>query len=210
MTVENTPDYGWQNAKSPHTHVYLSEPIRRILISEGIESLIDLGCGNGNLCAKLKSNSISIVGLEPSKSGYEIATQAHPQIQFYHLGVQDSPSTILQNHAPFQAAVSTEVIEHLYTPSDLPNFARQILKANGLLIITTPYHGYLKNLLLSIFNKWDDHHGPLWDGGHIKFWSRATLSKLLENNGFEVVSFSGLGRFPWVWKSMMLVARRKN
>lgn len=208
--MNNTIDYGWKNAQSPHTHTYLSGPIRQLLVEEGIDNVIDLGCGNGDLCARLKPICNSIVGLEPDKKGYEIAKENNPNIQFYNVGLQDSAAAILNEHRPFQAAVSTEVIEHLYTPAELPKFAHKVLEPRGLLIVTTPYHGYFKNLLLSIFNKWDDHHGPLWNGGHIKFWSRPTLTKLLQDSGFEVVSFKGLGRFPWVWKSMMLVARRKE
>jgi len=48
----------------------------------------------------------------------------------------------------------------------------------------------------------------MWDGGHIKLWSRTTLTRLLEKNGFTVIEFHGVGRFPYLWKSMILVARR--
>ena len=103
--------------------------------------------------------------------------------------------------------VSTEVIEHLFSPHLLPVFARGMLAPGGVLILTTPYHGYLKNLLLSLFGKWDHHHTALWHGGHVKFWSRATLSTLLEGNGFELIAFHGVGRIPLLWKSMVLVAK---
>jgi hypothetical protein len=32
---------------------------------------------------------------------------------------------------------------------------------------------------------------------------------LLDHNGFEVVGFSGVGRIPYVRKSMVLVAKKK-
>lgn len=72
------------------------------------------------------------------------------------------------------------------------------------MIISTPYHGYLKNLALAATGKLDNHFTVLWDGGHIKFWSVKTLSKLLEEYGFEVVEFKGSGRIPYLWKSMLL------
>jgi 2-polyprenyl-6-hydroxyphenyl methylase/3-demethylubiquinone-9 3-methyltransferase len=75
-------------------------------------------------------------------------------------------------------------------------------------MISTPYHGYFKNLALAISNKLDDHFTALWHGGHIKFWSRRTLTKLLTDNGFRVVGFSGIGRAPFLWKSMVIVARK--
>jgi 2-polyprenyl-3-methyl-5-hydroxy-6-metoxy-1,4-benzoquinol methylase len=106
------------------------------------------------------------------------------------------------------AVVSTEVIEHLFSPHLLPIYAFKVLNSKGYIILTTPYHGYLKNLLLSLFGKWDKHHTPLWHGGHIKFWSRATLTQLLSENGFKVIGFSGVGRVPYLWKSMVIVAQK--
>ncbi len=60
--------------------------------------------------------------------------------------------------------------------------------------------------MLSVFDKWDKHHSPTWHGGHIKFWSKNTLSQLLTNSGFKVTDFKGCGRFPYFWKSMMIKA----
>lgn len=152
-----------------------------------------------------------MVGAEYDAEGYRIASQAHPGIRFYNLGVQDDPSELLSDRdAGFDAVVSTEVIEHLYSPQLLPRFAHQVLKPGGYLVLTTPFHGYLKNLALSILGKWDAHHSPLWEGGHIKFWSRPTLTRLLVGAGFEVVDFLGVGRVPYLWKSMIFVARRNS
>ena len=72
--------------------------------------------------------------------------------------------------------------------------------------MTTPYHGYLKNLAISVIGGWDRHADPLWDGGHIKFFSRRTITRLLNEAGFRVVSFNGVGRLHYLWKSMVVVA----
>jgi 2-polyprenyl-3-methyl-5-hydroxy-6-metoxy-1,4-benzoquinol methylase len=107
----------------------------------------------------------------------------------------------------FDTIISTEVIEHLYDPEGFIDFCKRVLNHNGEIIITTPYHGYLKNLALSLTNKWDAHHGPLWHGGHIKFWSKATLSRALINAGFKIITFEGCGRIPYFWKSMIIKAK---
>ena len=77
----------------------------------------------------------------------------------------------------------------------------------GEIIISTPYHGYWENLALALTNKMDSHFTALWDGGHIKFWSRRTLTQLLNEFGFEVTEFHGSGRLPLLWKSMFVRAR---
>ncbi len=53
----------------------------------------------------------------------------------------------------------------------------------------------------------DKHLTVLWDGGHMKFWSKKTLRKLLEEQGFQVMRFVGCGRFPYLWKSMIVESR---
>ena len=62
-----------------------------------------------------------------------------------------------------------------------------VLRSGGSLILTTPYHGYLKNLALSLFNKWDKHFTVERRGGHIKFFSEETLARMLSSCGFENV-----------------------
>lgn len=75
-------------------------------------------------------------------------------------------------------------------------------------ILSTPYHGWLKNVAIAATGAWDKHHNPLWDHGHIKFWSRKTLRKLLEESGFTDVRFERVGRIPSLAKCMIAVARR--
>jgi 2-polyprenyl-6-hydroxyphenyl methylase/3-demethylubiquinone-9 3-methyltransferase len=108
----------------------------------------------------------------------------------------------------FDAIVSAEVVEHLYSPRDLTQSAFRLLKGGGILILTTPYNGYLKNVVLSVTGTMDRHWTALWDGGHIKFWSWTTLRCLLAEAGFITPEFHGAGRLPFLWKSMVVRARK--
>ena len=135
----------------------------------------------------------------------QLAAEACPGVTFRQMSVDDDPAAL---GGSFDIVVSTEVVEHLVAPRNLPAFAAKVLRPGGHLIVSTPYHGYWKNLVLSLANRWDDHWTPFWDGGHIKFWSRKTLTRLLEGEGFRVTAFIGAGRVPYLWKSMILVARK--
>jgi 2-polyprenyl-6-hydroxyphenyl methylase/3-demethylubiquinone-9 3-methyltransferase len=194
------------NAAPSCIAAFVYPAILDVLRRHGCRRVLDIGCGNGTLCRVLSDAGHSVVGIEPSASGVEAARAAAPGGTFCEMGVYDDPSQLPE--ADFDAAVSTDVVEHLFAPAALPQFAAAKLKPGGLLVLSTPYHGYLKNLVLSLCNAWDRHHTPLWDGGHIKFWSRPTLTALLEANGFQVIEFHGVGRLPFVWKGMVLAARR--
>ena len=76
----------------------------------------------------------------------------------------------------------------------------------GRFILTTPYHGYLKNLSIALAGKADRHYSALWEGGHIKFWSRRTLAILLREAGFRNMAFTGAGRIPYLWRHMVFSA----
>ena len=108
----------------------------------------------------------------------------------------------------FDVAVSLEVIEHLFHPRDLLTAARACLVPGAPFILTTPYHGYLKNLALALSGGFDRHFSAKRDGHHIKFWSVATLSSLLESEGWKQPSFSFAGRAPFLWKPMLATCTR--
>ncbi len=189
-----------------HTNAYLSPLILALSQQYKINRTLDLGCGNGALADDLTKAGFTVVGCDPSESGIQFARQAVPQVSFYQAGVYDDPSAIAETD--FDMVVSTEVVEHLFYPRYLPRFAAAKLKPGGILVISTPYHGYGKNLVLSLLNKWDGHHTALWDGGHVKFWSCKTLTQLIEGEGFRFEKFIGCGRVPYLWKSMILVGRK--
>lgn len=194
------------DARPPCASGYLAPLVVRACRAAGARRVLDLGCGNGTLCRALADAGFEVVGLEPSSSGIAAARQAVPEGLFRSGSVYDGPEAVPESD--FDAVVSTEVVEHLFRPAALPALAHAKLRDGGMFVVSTPYHGYLKNLILALADRWDFHHSPNWDGGHIKFWSRRTLTELLESNGFEVLEFHGAGRLPWLWKSMVLVARK--
>ena len=202
--------YGWKEADAPCSCAYVVPDILQVVAGLDAKRILDVGAGNGALCGLLQRQGYAVAGCEYDKRGVEIARAAHPGVPFYNFGVQDDPKSLLESEEQFDVVVSTEVIEHLFSPHHLPIYAAGVLADGGYLVVSTPYHGYWKNLALSIFDKWDFHHSPLWHGGHIKFWSRRTLTRLLEEYGFEVVEFRGVGRLPYLWKSMVLVCRKRG
>lgn len=203
-------DYGWSSAEAPQSCDYIAPAVLRILSPLRPQRILDLGCGNGALCSSLLNAGYDTVGVDFDRQGIETARANVPGAVFHRYGVQDDARGLLAEVEPFDVVVSTEVIEHLYSPHLLPQFAADVLNADGYLVVSTPYHGYLKNLAIALAGAWDHHHTALWHGGHIKFWSRQTLATLLMQNGFEIVDFHGVGRLPYLWKSMVMVARKIN
>jgi len=199
-------DYGFHSDAPTHNFSYQLSDLISLVDKNKNKFILDLGCGNGYLVNYLIKLGYNAYGTDASEKGIAIAQKTNPDRFF----VQDLSADALPAQLqpiPFDTIISTEVIEHLYNPQAFIHFCKQQLKPGGELIITTPYHGYLKNLTLSIFNRWDSHLDPLWLGGHIKLWSRKTLTKALTDRGFTVTEFRGCGRFPYFWKSMIIKAK---
>jgi len=173
-----------------------------------VRTVCDLGCGNGYLSGLLLEKGYSVVGVDASKSGIEIARDMYGSRARFHCAQIDAGFPASLGLGRFDCAVSSDVVEHLYRPKDLISCARSLLVPGGWLVIGIPYHGYLKNLALSVLDCWDAHHTVDWDGGHIKFFSVRTLTKLVKDGGFSVERFRYFGRVPWLWMNMICIARK--
>jgi 2-polyprenyl-6-hydroxyphenyl methylase/3-demethylubiquinone-9 3-methyltransferase len=194
--------YSYQSAAPNHSHDYLWPVVADFVLRMPPRSrILDLGCGNGSMLAAFRQFEFELHGVDASTSGIAQARQHYGSIAFHLADLTSSlPSTLPAQS--FDAIISTEVIEHVFEPRCFTRNAFDLLKPGGHCLITTPYHGYLKNLALALTGGMDRHFTALWDYGHIKFWSRRTLGVLLEETGFQNLEFLGIGRLPWLWKSM--------
>lgn len=204
-----TSTFRWDDLETYSTD-YLSKPVLAVCRKLQPQSILDIGCGNGSFTKELCTLDAEIIGVDYSAEGIEMARRRAPAARFEVFDVNDDPSQLSvlpTNSKGFDLVISTEVIEHLYYPCNLVRLAKSKLHPSGRLILSTPYHGFLKNMLLSLTNTWDHHLQPHFDGGHIKFWSKKTITAFLASEGFTVEQFYGAGRCYGVWKSMIVVCR---
>jgi 2-polyprenyl-3-methyl-5-hydroxy-6-metoxy-1,4-benzoquinol methylase len=213
MPDEVYRDYGWAESRT-RAHDYLLADILKTFEGMNIPrqaKILDAGCGGGYIFSKLQEKGYeNIWGIDPSISGVEVARKESGKTAF-RLAVHNAYELLLPPSFPqhgYDVVLSVEVLEHLYSPSRYLQNICWWLKKGGCLILTTPYHGYLKNLAIALLNKADSHLNPLWEGGHIKFFSRISLFKLMEEAGIEPVSFRGSGRLPLLWKSMIVSGKK--
>jgi 2-polyprenyl-3-methyl-5-hydroxy-6-metoxy-1,4-benzoquinol methylase len=197
-------DYRHTDAEPPHGHDYLWPPILDLLQKHEAKRVFDLGCGNGSFVRKMASLGMDVTGVDPSEEGVQRAVAANAGLKI-EPGSAYEP--LAEKYGQFDAVVSQEVIGHVYFPDKFARCARELVKPGGIAIISTPYHGYWKNLLIALTGKWDAHHTALWRHGIIKFWSPATLTELFAKEGFERLECLRVGRWAPLAKSMILVFR---
>jgi SAM-dependent methyltransferase len=176
-----------------------------------VARVCDLGCGNGHLAGRLGRAGLTVVGVDSDPTYIDIAQRHHANanVTFRADVIDDGlPSRLGVMHQPFDLVVSSEVIEHLYHPQALLRSAFALLRPGGIVLISTPYHGYLKNVAISVLGRWDEHHSPHWHGGHVKFFSVSSLAAMIREAGFNQPEFHYYGRVAGFWKNMIAVATR--
>ncbi|MEK7765809.1 MAG: class I SAM-dependent methyltransferase [bacterium] len=207
--MRGDPGYQYSDASQNAAHAYLL-PVVLSLIDASLpkgrdQRIFEVGCGNGAVANVLTQQGFQVTGVDPSEEGIRQAAQAYPGIQ---LSIGSTDEDLGAAHGVFPLVLSLEVVEHVYAPRRYASCLFDLLEPGGTAIISTPYHGYFKNLVLAVTGKLDAHFTALWDHGHIKFWSKRTLALLLREAGFEAIKFHLVGRIPPLAKSMIAVARK--
>ena len=168
-------------------------------------NIIDVGCGRGEFCQFFKEElHLHPRGIDVSEAAIRYATQQYPGIQFDALEAQE----LLSEHArTFDCVFSSEVIEHLFDVGCYLDAVQALLKPDGVFVLTTPFHGLIKNLAIDFFG-YASHYDPLEQ--HIRFFNRQSLTRCLEASGLTPVTWTGYGR-PWpFWKSFFVVCHQSN
>jgi 2-polyprenyl-6-hydroxyphenyl methylase/3-demethylubiquinone-9 3-methyltransferase len=203
--------YLYRDDKLNPSHAYLLPKLRKIIQADGQiggapATIFDVGCGNGSVANELTNDGFRVTGIDPSTEGIARAHLAFPHLRLEAGSAYDELSV---TYGTYDVVLSLEVVCHLCFPRAFAKTVYNLTKPGGIAIISTPYHGYWKNLLLALTGKMSGHFRPLWDYGYVKFWSVNTLRELLVEAGFKSVEFHFAGRFWPLSSSMIAVARRE-
>jgi 2-polyprenyl-6-hydroxyphenyl methylase/3-demethylubiquinone-9 3-methyltransferase len=185
MGTEHAVVYGAPNLAyhAEENSAKIRERMYSFVLNLHPSSILEIGAGRGKLGSRFAAQGIRYVGLEPVAEEIEAAHQTFPTLPIMQASCYDDPKAL--GLGKFDLVYSNDVIEHLYEPRRLVSFSAAHLNVGGMIVCGTPHYGsYIRNLALSLANRWDHHHGPLWDGGHIKFFSKATLHQIWAEGGF--------------------------
>ena len=164
--------------------------------------VLDAGCGNGVFTAFLSELGFDAKGIDISGTAIGKARQRYPGIRFEVASLEDG---LPFKNEEFDVIWCTEVLEHLFDVEAALAEINRVLRANGKLVLTMPYHGLVKNIAISVLS-FDRHYDP--GGPHIRFFTRRSLHLCLRRAGFVLERSEGVGRFWPVWMSHFVVARK--
>ncbi len=205
MTTDIT-GYRYDSSGLNQSHGWLLPTVIQSLdalnLDRGDKVLFELGCGNGSVANALRQRGWDITGMDVSSEGIAQAQAAYSELKLRQGSAYDD---LAAEYGQFPVVLSLEIVEHLYAPRQYARTIFDLLCGGGAVILSTPFHGYWKNLALALTGKMDKHFTALWDHGHIKFWSITTLTELLEEADFVDIRFERVGRIPALAKSMIAI-----
>ena len=193
---ERMPERG----EPPDFHRRRSFLLARIGLERG--RVLDLGCGTGEFTAALAAVGARPTGAEVAEAALRRARERAPELDF-RLVPPEGPLPFAD--AEFDAVWASEVIEHVTDTGRWLSEVRRVLRPDGLLLLTTPYHGRLKGALLALA-RFERHFDPR--GEHLRFYTPRSLCELLEDFGFVGVELSTTGGPPLLRRTLLARARR--
>ena len=180
-------------AGPPHGYYGLSRPEMIELLPPGIESLLDVGCGEGAFLDAVRSArpSVRLRGIEPEEAparracdrGLAVTNGSFPE------GIGTSER--------FDCIVFNDVLEHMIDPWGALRAARDLLGDDGCVVASIPNIRNLETLFALVRRgRWDYVDAGVLDRTHLRFFTRSTILALFDGAGYDVVSVRG--GFPLV------------
>lgn len=142
-------------------------------------SVLEIGCGRGNMLVEARNRGHDICGLEFSTDAARVANRKLGA-DFVRVGVIGEAMFSDQS---FDLCILADVIEHLRDPARFLDNVRRILKPGGVVFLATPSTESWSARLMR-------RHWMEYKPEHLFFFNPRTITRLLENAGFDRVEVS--------------------
>ncbi len=183
--------------------------LRRQFLLEHVaagERVLDVGCGEGWFASELVRAGASVVGIDVAE---EPLRRARERDSGLDLRVVDADGPWPLQDASFDVVWAGETIEHVADTAGWLSEVRRVLGPGGRLLLSTPDHGRLRVLWLALSRRaFEAHFDPRAD--HLRYYTRAGLSVLLGEFGFEDVAVRAAAGPPGARRLLLARAGRSR
>ena len=194
--MEKTTNYQKHNTRNFIGKLFVSNFLNSVVKTIrplNIESVLDVGCGEGFTLARLQSEKIgkAYEGIEYDDSAIQLAKKLYPRLMITKGDIYRLP---YKNNS-FDLVIATEVLEHLENPKKAYKELVRVSKKYILLSVpnepffTIQRIGRLQNI---------KHLGAHPE--HIQHWTIPAFTKFVKIKGVRIVT----RKFPIPWTMVVL------
>jgi len=150
--------------------------------------VLEFGCGNGYMTQYLKEElGCSLYIIEINNEDGKDASQYADHYLIGDDGDIEKYNWLLSwNDQKFDHIIFADVLEHLYDPSTVLKESAALLKDNGTILISIPNVSHNSIIIDLINNNFEYRELGLLDNTHIRFFTRKTLAKMVDNAGLQI------------------------
>jgi 2-polyprenyl-3-methyl-5-hydroxy-6-metoxy-1,4-benzoquinol methylase len=156
----------------------LAEALQQV---QGVPKLLDVGCGQGHITARIKEAfpQVQIAAFDYSVAAVEYGVDHFAGLNFAVANAYNPPYP--DNY--FDLVICNNLWEHVPDPLHLLSGLQKIMKDHGFLVISTPSRYRLRNLVRVIQGK----PVALMSEHHVTEYSVGQVMEQLQYGGFKVV-----------------------
>ena len=169
--------------------------IKRVMHESCVTQLVEVGAGGGAVCVNIAKENFSIFAIEPHLSGAKAIAEGGVPVLAGFLHDAKFLDESIPNYGTF------DVLEHLMEPDEMLEEMYRTLENDGRLYLTVPVGQWLWGSLDEVL-------------GHQQRFSKKSMKKLLEKNGFipvhEEFLFLSLVPLAWLTRALPYKLRRSQ
>jgi len=176
-------------------------------LAPGGDSALDIGCGDGELFFQLKNKYREVWGIDIAEPRIARIQKKLKGTSGIHVRVEDANEQLSFKDSSFDTITVVAVLEHVFDPYHLIQECHRLLRKGATLIVEVPNVAWLPNRIRLFAGKLPVTSGATgWDGGHLHYFTRTSLKRLFEQEGFSVVKMTSGGIFARprrIWGSLL-------
>lgn len=204
----------WWDPKGSSRPLHLLNPLRISFIKQEIQKhlklvtsdfqpfenlkMLDVGCGGGILSEPLRRLGANVTGIDATKSLIDIA-QDHAlsqnlDIVYHAISLEDFA---IHHSDSFDVIIASEILEHVDSLELFVSLLAQLLKPNGLLIVSTLNRTPVSYLKAIIGAEYLLKLIPIGTHQWSKFIKPSELSRLMQKNDLNMSTLQGMTFNPF-------------
>ncbi len=149
------------------------------------QEVLDIGCGEGILASEIKLNGNRVTGIDL------LPRVEHQGVleQYFSADLEQGIRPVIQvlGGKRFDRVLLLDILEHLRRPEALLAECQDVLGSDGQLIVSLPNIANITVRSMLLFGRFNYTERGLLDRTHLRFFTRKTARRLLEENGYRIL-----------------------